>query len=125
MGGGADNEDASSSITTGRETVRSKVTKELKQFCKTVQLGPKDDPMGWWASNRIQFPVLAQVAERVLDIPASCAPTERLFSKLARVNAKDRCRMKPGEVSLGLELTVALSETSQGLGGCHFDLTSL
>jgi hypothetical protein len=40
----------------------------------------KEDPLKWWAENRGTFPLLAQVARRLLAIPASSAPAEyRIF----------------------------------------------
>ena len=45
--------------------------------------------------ERKQFPELAKVARLVLAVPASSALTERVFSKLGRVCAKDRAHMKP------------------------------
>ena len=73
-----------------KETTKSKVAKELKLFLKVTQLDPKDDPMKWWKENQSSSPTLAQVARRVLAIPASSAPSERVFSKMARLNAKDQ-----------------------------------
>ena len=71
------------------------MTKELRLYAKTQQINVKDDPLAWWADHQQTFPVLASVARRLLAIPASSAPTERVFSKLARINSKERCKMKP------------------------------
>ena len=68
---------------------------KVKLFCKEQQIDPKADPMAWWAAHAPTYPLLTQIACRVLAIPASSAPSEHLFSKLARVNAKDRARMHP------------------------------
>lgn len=71
------------------------ITKELKAFSKVTQIPVKSDPLLWWGSQASVFPLLYQVAKVLLAIPCSSAPAERLFSKLARVNAKERSRMKP------------------------------
>ena len=63
------------------------IAKEFKLFSKVAQIPPKADPMAWWAEQAPTFPLVAQLARRLLAIPASSAPTERLFSKLARINA--------------------------------------
>ena len=55
----------------------------------------KCNPLDWWRGERKQFPELAKVARLVLAVPASSAPTERVFSKLGRVCAKERAHMKP------------------------------
>jgi hypothetical protein len=94
-----------------KESIKVRITKEMKLFAKVPQIGMKEDPLKWWAENRGTFPLLAQVARRLLAIPASSAPAEcriffplplkktilkvRLFSKLARVCAKNRSNMKP------------------------------
>lgn len=78
-----------------KETTRQKLSKELKVYAKTPQIPVEEDPLKWWAGQAINFPVLAQVARKLLAIPASSAPSERVFSKLARINAKDRSSMKP------------------------------
>ena len=78
-----------------RETPRQKIAKEIKQYVKIAQVDAKEDPLKWWADQATNFPFLSQVARRILAVPASSAPTERVFSKLARVNSKKRSSMKP------------------------------
>ena len=91
----SDSSNSKAATGTTKETTKAKVTKELKSFVKLPQLDPKDDPMKWWKENQQTYPTLAAVARQVLAIPASSAPTERVFSKMARVNAKGRASMKP------------------------------
>ena len=79
----------------GRETLRARLTKEFKAFARVSQIPVKSDPLKWWAIHAPTYPLLSQIAKRVLAIPASSAPAERLFGKLARINAKDRCSMSP------------------------------
>ena len=74
---------------------KQRVTEEVKAYLRTPQIQPHEDPLRWWRDERAQFPVLAQVAQKILAIPASSAPSERVFSKMARINAKDRASMKP------------------------------
>jgi hypothetical protein len=59
-----------------REGVKVRVTKEWRQFSKLTQLDIKADPMQWWAERRGTFPLLASIAQKLLAIPASSAPTE-------------------------------------------------
>ena len=82
-------------IPTSRETTRQRLSRELKAYQKTPQRNIMDDPLIWWAQQASTFPTLFQVARKVLAVPASSAPTERVFSALARVNSKERTGMKP------------------------------
>lgn len=77
------------------DSLRARLTKEFRSFSKTVQIPPTQDPLKWWALNATTFPILSILARRLLAIPVSSAPTERLFSRLARVNTKERSKMKP------------------------------
>ena len=47
----------------------------------------------WWKVNAATFPVLAKLA-RILALPASSAPSERVFSKVQEVVDKRRNRME-------------------------------
>jgi hypothetical protein len=49
----------------------------------------------WWKNNQILIPHLAMVARRILVIPATSAPSERLFSAAGLTMAKDRARLLP------------------------------
>ena len=52
-------------------------------------------PLLWWKEMSPRFLVLSQAARRLLAVPASSAPSERVFSALGRITDDERARMKP------------------------------
>ena len=55
----------------------------------------KTDGLQWWREHKSEFPLLAKIARRYLAIPASSAPSERIFSKLGIIWEKRRANLKP------------------------------
>lgn len=53
------------------------------------------DPLLWWRQNAVRYPNLARLARRFLCIPATSAPSERVFSQAGLTIANDRARMLP------------------------------
>jgi len=61
---------------------------------------PKDtDIMKFWSDNRTHFPKLCLVARRVLCIPATSTPSERVFSTAGRVLEKRRTSLSTHSVN--------------------------
>jgi hypothetical protein len=52
-------------------------------------------PLAWWYTNQRKYKMLSQVAIRTLCIPATSAPSERVFSVAGLTIAKDRARLAP------------------------------
>ena len=44
-----------------------------------------NDPLKWWKANCIKYPYVANVARKYLAIPATSAPSERVWSRSARI----------------------------------------
>jgi hypothetical protein len=53
----------------------------------------------WWRANNNKFPVLASLAQKYLAIPATSAPSERVFSVAGLTIAKDRARLDPANAN--------------------------
>ena len=59
-------------------------------------LGRYVDPLTWWKNEENNFPsTLSYVARIVLSIPATSAPSERIFSVASSIISKQRTSMKP------------------------------
>ena len=58
------------------------------------------NPLLWWKIHAVEFPQLAKLARRVLCIPATSAPSERIFSVAGLTATKKRNRLAPESVTL-------------------------
>jgi hypothetical protein len=73
-------------------SLRSRLYSEIVTYRDTVQIMPScvedpttneivyNNPLDWWERNSTHFPLLSEAARRILCIPASSAPSERVFS---------------------------------------------
>ena len=52
-------------------------------------------PFSWWKVNKLKFPLLSELVHWLLSIPATSAPSERVFSSAGLTIAKDRARLAP------------------------------
>jgi hypothetical protein len=57
--------------------------------------GVNSDALAWWKDRRKTYPLLHRLAMRILIIPATSAPSERLFSNAGITIANDRARLLP------------------------------
>jgi len=67
--------------------------------CKTMQVPVKhSSPMIFWRENASEFPLLSEVARRVICISARSAQSERVFSSVGRTITDARARLSPSTV---------------------------
>lgn len=64
-----------------------------------ITAGPEFLPMGnliknFWSDHMSEFPILAELASKILNIPTSSSVIERTFSKITRYVTKERNRLK-------------------------------
>jgi hypothetical protein len=67
------------------------------------------DPLDWWRKNYLHFPFIAQVACKVLSIPASAAACERVWSKAGPVPTRPAKKKKTKHVPSGFVTRTFLS----------------
>ncbi len=84
-----------------RESVQVVVQMELDSYKATPGLklrcpdtGKFFCPLQWWRQHHCRFPYISQLALKVLAIPATSAPSERVFSTAGLTIAKDRARLE-------------------------------
>ena len=52
------------------------------------------EPLKWWDVNKVQFPILAQLARKYLSIQATSGASERVFSDAGLIMSTKRTSMK-------------------------------
>ncbi len=89
-------------ITWTRKIVTPQVHAEVELFkmAKGIKLQAQDTgifscPLKWWKLHQSSFPFLSLLAMKLLPIPATSAPLERVFSMTGLTIAKDRARLEP------------------------------
>ena len=75
------------------EIIRAEI--ELLKSTKGLKLtvpetGKFSNPLDWWRVHETDYPYLAKLAIKYLAIPATSAPSERVFSTAGLTIAKDR-----------------------------------
>ena len=56
---------------------------------------PFSNPLVWWKAHAKELPLLSELAKRFLCIPATSAPSERVFSIAGLTIAKTRAAFLP------------------------------
>ena len=79
-------------------SVRSSNDRELQQY-RCISTMPTDDVLSWWKKQTETFPKLALLAKGVLAVPATSAPSERIFSIAGLVVQAKRSSFVPENVS--------------------------
>ncbi len=59
-----------------------------------------NNPLVWWRVNHEKFPNIWRLASFILAIPATLAPSKRVFSAAANIVNKKRVKLKPETVDL-------------------------
>ena len=72
---------------------------ELNRYRNMTKLPTKDYPLQWWEEHKYRFPILYRPGMRFLSIPATSAPSERVWSIASCIITKDRARLDSNFVS--------------------------
>eukprot|EP00731_Ephydatia_muelleri_P012494 Em0006g1388a len=69
---------------------------EFQRYLKEAEINFRiDDPMDWWRKHESYFLQVAKLARKYLAIPASTAPSERVFSTAKNILQKKRWSLLP------------------------------
>ena len=66
---------------------------EFNRYMNLPRLYIKNDPLKWWEDNKVKLPTLYILAMQYLCIPATSAPSERLWSIASKILTKERNRL--------------------------------
>ncbi len=67
---------------------------------KDITTGAINNSLIWWKENGKRYPTVAKLARRILCIPATSAPSERVFSTAGLTVTKLRNRMSPNNADM-------------------------
>ena len=87
--------DRNISVTAAPGRSRESIQHKLDLFVAEPTIHHDHCPLLWWAENHKSYLLVAEIARRLLAIPATSVPSERLFSKAGDVITKKRNRLDP------------------------------
>ena len=84
------------------QSLRNRCAQQLNAFVDDGVWIPLNEDDGlfinllhWWKENAEMYPAIAKLAHKFLAIPATSAPTERVFSRAGRMLFLKRASLKP------------------------------
>ncbi len=63
--------------------------------------GSSGDPLEWWKRNQLKYSYLARLARLYHAVPATSAPSERIWSRASRILTLKRANLKPKVIYQG------------------------
>lgn len=69
------------------------ISAQIQKYFDAIQDTEANTALEFWSQNRERFPQLYSLAVKVLSIPASSAPVERVFSKGGLIMRPHRARL--------------------------------
>lgn len=82
-------------VSSPNQSEAEKIETELKSYLLTPEVDPDTNPLEWWKRHQPNFPRLSVLAKRYLSIPATSAPSERVFSVGGGIVTCHRACLKP------------------------------
>ena len=73
---------------------------EVNNYLMTPAIDGEDDPLAWCRVHKISYPQLCTMAHKYLCVPATSAPSERLFSIGGNIVTCTRSSLKPAKVNM-------------------------
>ncbi len=73
-------------------SIKQKAELELQHYVDEASPALDANPLAWWKEHNHHFPNIANIAIKLLCIPATSTPSERLFSTAGQIiNYKRAC----------------------------------
>ena len=85
-------------VTPTSQSEQDKIEAELSSYLLSSETDPDTDPLQWWKVHEANFPRLSNLARKYLSIPATSAPSERVFSTGGNIVTCQRACLKPEAV---------------------------
>ncbi|GAA6085058.1 zinc finger BED domain-containing protein 1-like, partial [Tachysurus ichikawai] len=73
---------------------------EMSSYLVSPMLDSEANPLDWWRKHHVHLPTLSKVAKKYLCIPATSAPSERVFSSGGNIVTCLRSCLKPEKVNM-------------------------
>jgi hypothetical protein len=84
-----------------RVHIRNTVDLEMDAYKREVADATMTvDPLVWWRSHKVKYPRLALTARVALAVPATSAPSERIFSFAGLLVSKKRAQLRGDNVQM-------------------------
>ena len=80
-------------VTAELNSYKSILRIDMRETLENGDKGKYIDPLTWWKDRMESFPTLCQIARKVLCIPVTSAPSERVFSVAELTISKMRSRL--------------------------------
>ncbi|XP_053376453.1 E3 SUMO-protein ligase ZBED1-like [Mercenaria mercenaria] len=71
---------------------------EIHKYQELSSVPLSEDPLKWWRDNQGHFPLLSYLARKMLCIPSTSVPSERVFSTAGDIISDQRASLKPKRV---------------------------
>lgn len=81
-----------------QQSENNEIEVELNSYLLSPEVYPDNDPLEWWRQHQLNFSRLSHLARKYLAIPATSAPSERVFSVGGGIITCHRACFKPAVV---------------------------
>lgn len=81
-------------------TADQRAQKEISDYLSAPSLDSDANPLGWWYTHAVDFPIMANVARKYLCVCASSSVSERVFSTSGQIVTKRCSALKPEKVNM-------------------------
>ena len=90
--------------TVSSSSLRNTVQEEYDAWLRLSDVMASLDPLEWWKIHCTQFPTIGKLARKYLAIPASSAPSERVFSRAKLIQDRQRWSLLPQRLEASIML---------------------